>query len=122
MNWDDINNEKMYDTRQVYAQSKLCNILFTRELAKRLSNTKVTVNALHPGVVMTVIGISEFNSSSYLCKLIKKKTKRNWADTFQKVLAGKQNLFILSYRLCILRLKQSNTEHRQVYFAVFHLH
>ena len=54
MNWDDINNEKNYDTIKAYGQSKLCNILFTLELAKRLSGTKVTVNALHPGVIRTV--------------------------------------------------------------------
>ena len=54
MNWDDINNEKNYDTMKAYGQSKLCNILFTLELAKRLSGTKVTVNALHPGVIRTV--------------------------------------------------------------------
>ena len=54
MNWDDINFDKGYEPRKVYNQSKLCNILFTRELSKRLVNTKVTVNALHPGVVRTV--------------------------------------------------------------------
>ncbi len=40
---------------RAYAQSKLANILFTRELARRLENTGVTVNALHPGVVATNI-------------------------------------------------------------------
>ena len=54
MNWEDVNFDKDYEPRKVYGQSKLCNILFTRELAKRLDNTGVTVNALHPGVVMTV--------------------------------------------------------------------
>ena len=53
MNWQDLNYEKDYEAREVYAQSKLCNILFTRELDKKLEGTKVTVNALHPGVVRT---------------------------------------------------------------------
>ncbi|WP_040950718.1 SDR family oxidoreductase [Gorillibacterium massiliense] len=40
-----------------YAQSKLANILFTKELARRLQDTKVTVNCLHPGAVATSIGV-----------------------------------------------------------------
>src|ERR1039458_4419054 len=40
----------------VYGKSKLCNILFTRELAKRWTDTGVTVNALHPGFVSTRFG------------------------------------------------------------------
>src|SRR6185503_2501912 len=38
-----------------YAQAKLANLLFTRELAKRLQGTRVTVNAFHPGAVATGI-------------------------------------------------------------------
>lgn len=44
---------KPYWKVSAYARSKLANILFTRELAKRLRDTGVTVNALHPGVVQT---------------------------------------------------------------------
>ncbi|GAA3411128.1 SDR family oxidoreductase [Paenibacillus hodogayensis] len=40
-----------------YAQSKLANILFTRELARRLQGTRVTVNAVHPGAVATNLGV-----------------------------------------------------------------
>ena len=53
MNWDDLNWTKSYSPMMAYSQSKLANILFTRELAKRLEGTQVTVNALHPGVVRT---------------------------------------------------------------------
>ncbi|CAD7011955.1 unnamed protein product [Ceratitis capitata] len=52
---DDLNSELDYDNRGAYAQSKLANVLFTRELARRLAGTGVTVNALHPGVVATDI-------------------------------------------------------------------
>ena len=40
---------------RAYARSKLCNILFTHELARRLEGTGLTVNALHPGLVRTNI-------------------------------------------------------------------
>jgi retinol dehydrogenase-14 len=53
MDWSDINSDKNYHFWKVYEKSKLCNVLFTRELAKRLEGTRVTVNALHPGVVRT---------------------------------------------------------------------
>ncbi|ALC42024.1 CG2064 [Drosophila busckii] len=56
INKADLNSEKSYDTGNAYSQSKLANILFTRELAKRLKDTGVTVNALHPGVVDTELG------------------------------------------------------------------
>ncbi len=41
---------------KVYGRSKLCNILFTRELARRLAGTGVTANCLHPGFVATRFG------------------------------------------------------------------
>ena len=41
---------------KVYSSSKLCNILFTRELARRLHGTGVTANCLHPGFVATRFG------------------------------------------------------------------
>ncbi|EDW02225.1 retinol dehydrogenase 12 [Drosophila grimshawi] len=56
INIDDLNSEKSYDEGNAYSQSKLANVLFTRELAKRLEGTGVTVNALHPGVVDTELG------------------------------------------------------------------
>lgn len=49
INREDIQSEKSYARWQAYGQSKLANILFTRELAKRLKGTNVTVNSLHPG-------------------------------------------------------------------------
>ncbi|XP_051872185.1 retinol dehydrogenase 12-like [Pristis pectinata] len=51
--FDDLNSEKNYSPMKAYAQSKLANILFTRELARKLEGTSVSVFALHPGVVRT---------------------------------------------------------------------
>ncbi len=55
MNWDDLTGERGYRGLKAYAQSKLANLLFTSELARRLEGSGVTANALHPGVVGTEI-------------------------------------------------------------------
>ncbi|XP_016409623.1 retinol dehydrogenase 11-like [Sinocyclocheilus rhinocerous] len=56
IHFDDINLEKNYDAHTSYQQSKLANVLFTRELAVRLKGTEVTTYALHPGVIHTELG------------------------------------------------------------------
>ncbi len=56
LDFDDLQAERIYNGIQVYARSKLANILFTTELARRLDGTGVTVNAVHPGVVATGYG------------------------------------------------------------------
>lgn len=56
INRDDIQSEQYYHRWSAYGQSKLANILFTRELAKRLEGTNVTANSLHPGAVATELG------------------------------------------------------------------
>jgi NAD(P)-dependent dehydrogenase (short-subunit alcohol dehydrogenase family) len=57
MKWADLQRERRYSVMDVYGQSKLANILFTRELAKRLDPAVVTVNALHPGPVRSGFGM-----------------------------------------------------------------
>jgi NAD(P)-dependent dehydrogenase (short-subunit alcohol dehydrogenase family) len=42
-------SEKGFSATKAYGRSKLCNVLFTRELARRLQGTGVTANCLHPG-------------------------------------------------------------------------
>lgn len=56
VNFDDLQFEKNYSGFAVYSQSKLLNILFTYELARRLEGTGVTVNAVHPGFVSSGFG------------------------------------------------------------------
>eukprot|EP00899_Mesostigma_viride_P020827 jgi/Mesvir1/28746/Mv19715-RA.1 len=57
INFDDIMSNNKYEPWPAYGQSKLANILFTYELARRLpTNTHVTANCLHPGLVATELG------------------------------------------------------------------
>ncbi|KAF6205919.1 hypothetical protein GE061_020095 [Apolygus lucorum] len=56
MHFEDVNLTKHYGPIPAYGRSKLANILFSRELAKRLEGTGVTVYSLHPGVVDTDLG------------------------------------------------------------------
>jgi NAD(P)-dependent dehydrogenase (short-subunit alcohol dehydrogenase family) len=58
MNWDDLQYSRGYKSFKVYGQSKLANILFTYELARRLEGTSVTANTLHPGVIASGFGQS----------------------------------------------------------------
>ena len=53
MVFDDLMAEHSYHQMEIYGRSKLANILFTTELAKRLAGTGVTANSLHPGSVAT---------------------------------------------------------------------
>jgi NAD(P)-dependent dehydrogenase (short-subunit alcohol dehydrogenase family) len=53
---DDLQSRSSYSGFRVYSTSKLCNILFTRALAKRLAGSGVTANCLHPGFVATRFG------------------------------------------------------------------
>jgi NAD(P)-dependent dehydrogenase (short-subunit alcohol dehydrogenase family) len=54
--FDNLQSEKSFAATKAYGHSKLCNILFTRELARRLHGTGVTANCLHPGFVATRFG------------------------------------------------------------------
>jgi NAD(P)-dependent dehydrogenase (short-subunit alcohol dehydrogenase family) len=53
---DDLQGERTFGGWRAYCQSKLANIMFTYELAKRLKDTQVTANVLHPGFVATRFG------------------------------------------------------------------
>jgi NAD(P)-dependent dehydrogenase (short-subunit alcohol dehydrogenase family) len=55
LDFDDLQSARSYRGLRVYGRSKLCNILFTRELARRLAGSGVTANSLHPGFVATRI-------------------------------------------------------------------
>jgi NAD(P)-dependent dehydrogenase (short-subunit alcohol dehydrogenase family) len=57
MQFGDLQSEKRYEGMEVYCRSKLANMLFTRQLAKRLAGSGVTANAAHPGWVRSSFGL-----------------------------------------------------------------
>jgi NAD(P)-dependent dehydrogenase (short-subunit alcohol dehydrogenase family) len=59
LSWSDLNHERGYNGTAVYNESKLANVLFTMELARRLDGTGVTANCLHPGAVRSGFGARE---------------------------------------------------------------
>ena len=69
LDFDDLQSEKSYGSFRVYGTSKLCNILFTREIARRLDGSGVTANCLHPGFVGTRFG--QNNASNIFTKLLR---------------------------------------------------
>ncbi len=56
LDFDDLQSAKRFGAMKAYGRSKLCNVLFTRELARRLRGMGVTANCLHPGFVATRFG------------------------------------------------------------------
>jgi NAD(P)-dependent dehydrogenase (short-subunit alcohol dehydrogenase family) len=59
LDFDDLQNERVYFGLRAYAQSKLANVYFTLELDRRLRGSGVTVNCMHPGFVATKL-ISDY--------------------------------------------------------------
>ena len=57
IHFKDINLTKHFNVITAYSQSKLANVLFTRELSRRVADRGITVNCCHPGAVATNIGI-----------------------------------------------------------------
>jgi NAD(P)-dependent dehydrogenase (short-subunit alcohol dehydrogenase family) len=56
IDFESFKKKKSYFIMKAYGQSKLANVLFTKELAERLKGTRITVNCVHPGFVHTGIG------------------------------------------------------------------
>jgi len=59
IDFDDLQGEQNYSGQRAYSQSKLANVMFTYELARRLEGTGVTATVLHPGVVRTSFGAED---------------------------------------------------------------
>jgi NAD(P)-dependent dehydrogenase (short-subunit alcohol dehydrogenase family) len=59
INFDDLQGERSWSGQRAYNQSKLANVLFTYELARRLRGSGVTANVLHPGIVRSGFGAED---------------------------------------------------------------
>lgn len=70
--FDDLQSTHNYNGYDSYAQSKLALVLYTYELARRVKNTNITVNALHPGLVATNFGKNNGWLRFYIRRLIKR--------------------------------------------------
>jgi NAD(P)-dependent dehydrogenase (short-subunit alcohol dehydrogenase family) len=70
IDFDDLEGARSYRPMRIYGRSKLANILFTYELARRLEGTGVIVNCLHPGGVATGLGLNNGAIARLLARLI----------------------------------------------------
>ena len=70
IDFDDLGGERRFRSMRIYGQSKLANILFTYELARRLEGSGVTVNCAHPGAVATGLGTNNGALAKLLMPLI----------------------------------------------------
>ena len=69
LDFDDLQGEKGYASMRAYARSKLCNILFTRALARRVEGRGVVANCLHPGAIASNFGQSGTRFFAFLARL-----------------------------------------------------
>jgi NAD(P)-dependent dehydrogenase (short-subunit alcohol dehydrogenase family) len=70
MQWGDLQfTQHRYNQWRAYGQSKLANILFTYELARRIDSRKVSANALHPGVIASGFGQTYGGAMAFLIRL-----------------------------------------------------
>jgi NAD(P)-dependent dehydrogenase (short-subunit alcohol dehydrogenase family) len=76
IDFENLQGERHYERLDAYARSKLALLMFTYELARRLEGTRVTANALHPGVVATELG-SEGGVKEWLRVRVRNLTKRS---------------------------------------------
>jgi NAD(P)-dependent dehydrogenase (short-subunit alcohol dehydrogenase family) len=70
IDFDDLGHERRYRAMRVYGSSKLANVLFTAELARRLEGSGVTVNCLHPGAVATRLGQNNGRVATALTRVL----------------------------------------------------
>ena len=71
VSFDDLKRERDYSGMTVYGETKMMNIMFTEEMARRLDGTGVTVNAMHPGLVRSNFGGGGSGITSIIFSVLK---------------------------------------------------
>ena len=71
LDFEDLQSSFSYSALKAYGRSKLCNILYTRELARRLDGSSITANCLHPGFVASRFGDDNNNLFGYALSVAK---------------------------------------------------
>ena len=81
LDFSDLQSARRYNGWRAYGRSKLANILFTREAARRLAGVGVTANCFHPGFVASRFGSASGGWTSRLIPLAMFASPREGADT-----------------------------------------
>ncbi|GAB1860874.1 Retinol dehydrogenase 11 [Camponotus japonicus] len=126
INFNDINLEKCYTPTKSYSQSKLANILFTRELARRLNKANIhgiNVYSLHPGLIPTEI-TRQWNNTlfpfmgyayNFLTRLLFKSIEEGAQTTIycsvDEKTANETGLYYSDCNVAIPRRKATNDEY-----------
>ena len=76
LNFDDLHGERKFSALSAFGASKMCNLLFTYELARRLASTKVTANALHPGLMKSNLMSEAYAPIRWLTRLLSTTPER----------------------------------------------
>lgn len=76
LDFDDLQGERKFSALSAFGASKMCNLLFTYELARRLAGTSLTVNALHPGLMKSNLMSEAPTPLRWLLRLISTTPER----------------------------------------------
>ena len=114
LDFDDLALDSGYSAFRAYGRSKLCNILWTRELARRLEGTRITANCFHPGGVNTRFGDNMTGLARSAFGLLKRfmLSPAQGADTLVWLAASEDAAGLSGAYFAKRRLAQSSTAAR----------
>lgn len=87
LNFDDLQGEKKFNSLTAFGATKMANLLFTLDLARRLEGSNVTVNAIHPGLVRSGLMKQAFAPIRWVTRLLSSPPEKAVADIVQLVTA-----------------------------------